>query len=682
MLFRLTYLLCILAFPVFAQGQTLSDTLDESPAQEMQVILKPTIGLGVGSLKFYGDVSDMHYGNPIIGRFAYELSVANDLTDFLRIRFYVLWGQTSANERSQARNLNFKSRISTGGLILNYNFHHFLKPTRTISPFIGLGIESLEFHSKTDLYDRYGNEYHYWSDGTIRNLPQNSPYAEDAIQIQRDYIFETDLRESNFDGYGKYPERTWAIPAGIGFQMHLSKHLDFVVSSFMHFTFTDLIDNVTSESAGDRINLHPGNKGKDKLLFTSVSLHYNFQLEKPKKAAKSLTSDDFLAIDAGDYDGDGVNDFIDQCHVTPPNVKVNDQGCPLDSDGDGIPDYLDEEPNTPPGMPVLPDGSSFTDEMILADYNRYMDTTGLLTAEVITRKMTDFAYKPKRYQIQIGKFVTGVDMEDISRYLSIPDVKVTTFGDSLTIITVGNYDNLPDALKRKIQLTEQGFQAAEIVSKNEKGIPETIGDDENNRPVDVTEVIAKKNEVFYRVQLGAYANKQPAYSFDGILDLVEAKTEDGLYRYFTKSYTNIDEAETRKTEIRERGFTDAFIEAYKNGKRIAITGAGNELDILNQPSEKDLKNYQLENISYRVQLGIFRNQLPKEKLSEYLKLGSVETIKEGDLTRYVTGRLRTYKEAKTLRNELLLKGFKGTFIISTHNNDLIPLEDAKLLTDD
>ena len=46
-----------------------------------------------------------------------------------------------------------------------------------------------------------------------------------------------------------------------------------------------------------------------------------------------------------DADGDGVADDKDKCPNTPTGVKVDANGCPLDRDGDGVPDYLDKCPD-------------------------------------------------------------------------------------------------------------------------------------------------------------------------------------------------------------------------------------------------------------------------------------------------------------------------------------------------
>lgn len=55
-------------------------------------------------------------------------------------------------------------------------------------------------------------------------------------------------------------------------------------------------------------------------------------------------------------DADGVPDYLDKCPGTPAGVKVDADGCPVDSDGDGVADYLDKCPNTPKGVRVDTDG--------------------------------------------------------------------------------------------------------------------------------------------------------------------------------------------------------------------------------------------------------------------------------------------------------------------------------------
>jgi OOP family OmpA-OmpF porin len=57
-----------------------------------------------------------------------------------------------------------------------------------------------------------------------------------------------------------------------------------------------------------------------------------------------------------DCDADGVPDSMDKCPCTPFGVKVDEEGCPLDTDKDGVPDYLDKCPCTKEGVKVDKDG--------------------------------------------------------------------------------------------------------------------------------------------------------------------------------------------------------------------------------------------------------------------------------------------------------------------------------------
>ena len=349
MIKRISILIILFSFlSIKGQDNSLSVDSTENKPDTIVNAIKPTIGLGIGMLKFYGDITDGRYGNPFVSRLGYELFVSQDITSYLNLKFYVLFGQLAGNEHAYDRHLNFQSHITTGGFIFRYNFLNFLDKNRTIYPHIDLGIESVEFLSKTDLYDAYGNKYYYWTDGSIRNMDENDPNASQAIILERDYNYETDMRELNADGYGKYPERTFAIPFGIGFDMPLTKHWLFNVNATYHYTFTDLIDNVTSESSGERMGTRAGNKSNDKFLQTSVSLNYNFGSNyKEKEPTDELENIDYLAFDQDDEDGDGIIDWLDKCPWTPPGVEVDENGCPLDSDKDFVPDYKDDEVPSP-----------------------------------------------------------------------------------------------------------------------------------------------------------------------------------------------------------------------------------------------------------------------------------------------------------------------------------------------
>lgn len=102
----------------------------------------------------------------------------------------------------------------------------------------------------------------------------------------------------------------------------------------------------------------------------NVALNYHYlpidNLEDVDNSISNGTQDDvFFTARAGisfyfggisDTDNDGVEDRNDLCPETPPFVKVDKKGCPIDSDNDGVPDYMDKCANTPKNVPVNLDG--------------------------------------------------------------------------------------------------------------------------------------------------------------------------------------------------------------------------------------------------------------------------------------------------------------------------------------
>lgn len=646
-------------------------------------LFNPTIGIGVGMFKFYGDILDQNQGNPLIANIGYEIYVKQRINSFLATKFYVLFGTLSANERSVNRNLNFQSSITAGGFMLAYNFDHILPKERIINPYFSLGLESVEFLSKTDLYDKNGLEYNYWSDGSIRSLPENDPNASNAVVIQRDYIYETDLRELNYDNQGKYPERTFAIPIGIGATFHLSPHIKFNIGTSLHFTFSDLIDNVIEESSGDRIGNQPGNGNNDKFLMSSFSISYNFMKyeEKEKEIKEFEEQIDYLAFDNDDEDSDGIIDFIDECAGTPLGVEVDDKGCPLDNDIDFVPNYKDDELETREGVPVTPQGVEMTDDMIYLAYQKYMDSTGVFADEEsqqIEGERRDIT--KRRYKVQIGSFSNGVDADLIDKFLSIPDVEISTFGDSLTVISVGNYESLPDAIKRKVMLTSEGFEAALIVEEEKDGSFVSVGDEANNMAIEIdgNDIINSQGLIF-RVQLGAFSKKQPKSSFNGLEDVMEIKGDDGLYKYLhTVSFKSVKEAANKKIDLSiDYGVFDAFIVAYRDGKRIKLEDAG----VTTTSNENDIKNetinYDKSAIKFKVQIGSYKNQLPIEVLTKFMEIEGIDqSVIDNGLTRYTAGEFDSFEEAEQFKNEIIEKGIGGAFVIALHKDDLIPVKKA------
>ncbi len=684
MLKHILFLIITVSFytSVFAIEENDSIQVPVKEETVREIFYAPTVGLGIGMFKFYGDIMNAKNGNPLISNIGYDLHVKQQLNSYFMAKFYVLFGSLTANERSVDRNLNFKSKITVGGFEMMYNFDHFLPSNRVINPFISLGIESIEFHSKTDLYDRLGNEYNYWSDGSIRDLEESSPNASNAVVIQRDYIYETDLREQDYDGYGKYAERTFAVPLGIGVKMHLTENIDFTIGSTFHFTASDLIDNVDNKSSGDRLGTQTENGGNDNFLLTSFNLSYNFLKHNATTEINDFDegSDD-IGLDNADEDGDGVVDFKDNCPWTPEGVEVDSSGCPLDFDLDLVPNYKDDELETREGAPVTPAGIEMSDDMILEAYQRYTDSTGMF-AETEIRIIEAKKIIKKKYKVQIGEFIGAIDANLVDKFLSVPDVEIMNFGDSLTIIGVGDYNSLPEAIKRKMQLTSEGFNAAIVVEEEKNGTFTSVGDKANNMSVDYYPSVSVNSQgLLFRVQLGAFSKRLPSTFLNNVGGIMEIKANDGLWKYLHKnSYKSAREAAELTISLAiDYGVKDAFIVAYKDGKRISLLQAGVESSTVENIKPTQPNEFDKAAVKFKVQIGSYKNELPTEVLSMFMKMDEIEQVElPGGLIRYTAGgEFTSFDEADAFKLILIEKGLGGAFVIGLHNDELIPISKAK-----
>ncbi|HEY4787532.1 MAG TPA: hypothetical protein VIH57_15850, partial [Bacteroidales bacterium] len=249
-------------------------------------VYKPVIGIGYGVLNFYGEVHD-NVRSPISGSVGYKLNIATflDGKHMFKTNFYILMGSLTGNEHSltadSAHNWNFKSDIFSIGINIHYDFGHLIKYTDKsfIRPFVSLGIENLQFNSKTDLLykgaDGQEYPYYYWNDGTIRDTWQNG--SGNGNIIHRDYKYETDLRDLNRNGLGSYSQNTFAIPVEYGLDFRITDRVNLRIGDSWHYTFTDNIDDVSPSGT-----VRKGNKWNDMFRYTYFSLHFDL-FSSPKE---------------------------------------------------------------------------------------------------------------------------------------------------------------------------------------------------------------------------------------------------------------------------------------------------------------------------------------------------------------------------------------------------------------
>ena len=378
----------------------------------------PTISIAEGIMSFIGDAGYSHFNEPFLARNGFQIEVQKYSDTRVSFSLFLLSGKVFANEKTINRQLNFQTGILSEGLQVRYDFISKKNPQQVMIPFITAGIEYVVFNPKADLKDANGITYHYWSDGSIHNLAESDPNAGESVIVYRDYVYETEMKDANIDGFTSFNTSSIGIPIGIGARFKISNRCSMHFSSVCHFTNTDLIDAVTSESSGSR----QGNTKNDKFIYSSVSFRYDLSSarqyphkSKRKKPLVDVTNVNYEAIALDDADHDGVPDVDDEAGLNPENTKVDATGKPLDSDSDGIPDYRDKEVASSTGALVNENGVTITDEMIDEKYRR--DSLATLPPDVVYIKSVD------RLSPAESSFLLNADQQNLlSKYTPIPGV--------------------------------------------------------------------------------------------------------------------------------------------------------------------------------------------------------------------------------------------------------------------
>ena len=662
----------------------------ESVSNEEE-LYKPILSIGVGTLSFFGDIGDTIPGKdrinraPFQGGFSYTLRLVNPINEYLDFAFYAMIGNTGVNQTTESplhptpNGLLFRSSIKSGGITFNYNFNQLLKKGHILEPYVHLGIESIEYNSEVDTDPNDASSFY---DSDVSIFSPNQPKNKYAI----------------------------GIPLEIGAHVHIGNKFKFRVGSAIHFTTTDYIDGINNSSK------FPLGYGKDNLLFTHIALAYDFNAkkEKPIDPLMDEISMNLLLQDTIDSDGDSIVDHIDFCANTPPNTPVDQFGCPLDDDIDGVMNSKDKELLTLEGVIVNEDGVTMTDDDFMLAYKKYIDSTGEYSVwDTILNISYSGPISPKlkfdkkiKYNAQkelfivIGSDVKGISSDELWEKLADRDFQVKESGDSIMYV-LGGYDE--NELSTKIrELEDNNVEVKgiveislddEIIALEEEEIeqimntPQIVKDNstKNESSAEFVPVIEPNdNSPTFRVQIGAFNRKIKNSIFKDIPNIVGIKGDDGLFRFFSGSFSNKSKAASHKIDLTLSGYNDAFIVAFQNGKRITLKEAGFELtkdfsENLNLSSTPSKNPIDPNMVRFKIQVGAFKEKVPEEILANFEKLGNVKAITNAGqgYTKYYMGGFMDYSNVLKFRKKLVANGLIDCFIVGEFKNKIITSKEAK-----
>ena len=180
------------------------------------------------------------------------------------------------------------------------------------------------------------------------------------------------------------------------------------------------------------------------------------------------------------------------------------------------------------------------------------------------------------------------DEKTISKKLSLPVLFLIP--TILLILLLGAIMGAIAGLTSKPEMLEDGAVKLEAIAPGVRQITELkkdeqatveaktkkvdIEDKKKNQKNVVTEPGNIDKDIIFKVQ--ALSSKNPLGSnsprFKGLKNVWEYK-DGGLYKYTIGSKRDIQSASALKSELRKKGFSDAFVVAFKNGKRIPVREA-------------------------------------------------------------------------------------------------------------
>lgn len=658
--------LCIASTNAFTQENT-----------EVKNPIKSMFTLGTGFYSFQGDIVGEE-SNYLSGNIAYNAGMRFNINDNVDLSFLIT-GPLDLFEQytdEDGNIIKFNSTLLRSfGAQLDVDFDNIFKNSR-IHPFASLGVMSTSFKTL--------------------NPSVSSSYLEEETSI--------------------------GLPVGFGLMLDVSEKMRFDASLKYVLNTADIDHSVLIQS--------------DNYIVLNFAIHYDL-FTKDKNVnnynQKYYSDVDYEKLDIADGDGDLVADIDDFCPKTPAGVKVDQNGCPLDDDADGIANYLDKEKNSDIGSIVDENGVKLSDDKYFSIYSEVdpasreysdfyneneisRDDFKSLNAYLIAKanafnnlyQSTDNDdFIGVKYKVFLSQFAEGVPARVINKLLSIDDLESISQDDGNVIYAVGNYLSVDEALNREFKLEQEGFknldilqmenglltiyrpQINDVIINTEDLSSEEVLNDSSELKSD-EEVVAdqSKSGTVYRVQIGAYKVVLNSEVFSGVKNVISFKGNDGLVRYMTGSFNDYKNAVLYSKEMKARGFNDAFIVTYENGERVALstamkgsTSKANREDITakrkSRIDKKQKEKSAVNNVSFRIQIGVFSETLSADDLEKMSKISNVSKESSGNFYKYYSSDFMNYNDAVSEIEIIKSFGFANAFITARDGTNLISIEKAR-----
>lgn len=171
----------------------------------------------------------------------------------------------------------------------------------------------------------------------------------------------------------------------------------------------------------------------------------------------------------------------------------------------------------------------------------------LIELGFLTNKAEGSFLNSRKGQLQMAKSIA----QAIEKYFE--RLKLNTISETITV-------NAP-LIEKEEPKTVVKEEVAQTKVKKEESIKKVT-----------TTPKKTSSEVEFKIQIAASRKKLPTSTFKGVED-VESLFIDGYYKYYYGNSSSLSGIKKLLPEVKSKGYKDAWVVAFKNGKRISIKEA-------------------------------------------------------------------------------------------------------------
>jgi len=277
-----------------------------------------------------------------------------------------------------------------------------------------------------------------------------------------------------------------------------------------------------------------------------------------------------IHVNAGSATAIGTETYVMGLHVSEANLRVaKRENSSILYEDDYATRYENFDPNSPESYIA-----------ITLRQNAFIDQSLNFAAKV-----------QQQFKDKVGRMDRGVKQAGflVLHQTNMPSVLIETGflsnkEEEKFLNSPINQDYMASAIYRafkdyKHELEEKNQIHEKKIEIEEKKEASKINEEDKNvkkNKSKKSEVVSSEEGLVYKIQIATSSVKKElvASNFNGV-ENVEFYEAGGIFRYTVGSEKSISAANILQLKLREKGFEDAFIVAFNNGKRISLSEAIN-----------------------------------------------------------------------------------------------------------